>query len=432
MIILQILSLLIIAYGLRRKAGYLLLPTLIGVLWLLWFLPQLSELIQDSSVPASGLNRLIVMMALSLMAFWIGWYTTSRRVAPRPPADLSRLLPGAVLLTILSVAINVLLNRYRAEMAGVQQWSGPITIISFFAQIRDIALPLTLLLFLGQRSRLAALLLLANLMITLPIAFTLLRRSEILGLGAGVLAAFWFARRWQVSLLILAPTTAAFTVVAYVIGPLRGASRAMEELYGERPFILDPKLWQSIDFRAAGEHSLSKAHDLRNAVYLIDYCADEVAYKFGATIWNGLVKLYIPGQIFGYDFKRSLYFDRNTAYESIFDIYGYKNPIGTTSTGFGSAFSDFGYLGALYFVFMAVALKRMFAHAVAGDIWAQVSYICFLPLVLISMTHGHIRFFISAPYLLVVIWMLRKFANYRFHTHNRSVSPPVLKGQGQP
>ena len=413
MIVIILIAVLMVAQGLRSKAGYLHVPTLVAILFITWFVPQLLELGSDDTVPASGYTRLVIMAGGSLIAFWIGWYSTAATVSAYPSTDLRRLLPAAIGITLLSIGVNLLLNAYRPQMNGIQQWTGPITILAFFAQVRDIALALSLILFLRHRNRLTFVILLANLLVSIPIAFSLLRRAEIAGFGVSIICAFWFTRRQRLSLPILVMGILAFAVVVYTIGPLRGAARAIELTTGARPYLFDPSLWKNIDIAVVAKGSASKAVDLRNALYLIDYYADSFSYKLGGRIWNGFVQLYIPGQIVGQGFKDALFFERASAYQDIQAIYNFRYVDGTTPTGLGAAFSDFGYLGVGYFFIMAKIMKRIFDRAEAGSIWSQISYMCFLPLVLLSMTHGHEKFFVSIPFLICVIWIVRTFAKYR-------------------
>ena len=420
MILVIVFAGLMLAHGMRREAGYLQFPAMAALLCLLWFTPQLASLWNDPTLPVSGQNRLISMMLLCLAAIWLGWYAIPTLTTPKPAPELSRLVPVAAALTVLSVLVNLLLNRYRAEITGNQQWSGPITIIAFFAQIRDIALPLSLILFLQFRTKVTTALLLINLSVTMPIAFTLLRRSEMVGLGAAILCGYWFARRIKISMIVLSPALLLLVLIVYVIGPLRGAAAAIEIATGDRPSILNPAVWAQINLEAAITKSVSLAHDLRNALYVIDYNAETLSFQLGANVWNGFVSLYVPGQIFGYGFKNALYFERGSHFEKIFEIYNFRYSDGTTSTGFGSAFADFGYLGAAYFFAMSAALRRMFLRAEAGMLWSQVAYMCFLPLALVSLTHGHERFFVTAPFVVIVIVVFRRLARYRFVFSARS------------
>lgn len=421
MIILILLCLAILAHGLRMKAGYLRLPSLAALLCLLWFIPQLAGLANDISVPVSGYNRLTLMMSLCLISVWLGWHQRSRTFVAPPPTDFTKWVLPTLALTVISVAINLLLARYRAEWTGGQQWSGPITIVAFFAQVREVALVVSLLLFLNLRNRRTLLLLCANLAITLPIAMVLLRRSEMIGLLAALLCAFWFARRKTISLPVLSLVGVGLVIVVYVIGPLRGASAALEAANGSRPFLFDPELWRSIDIQATIALNLERAHDVRNALYVIDYTAESWNYNFGLSLWNGFVRLYIPGQILGAEFKQSLFFEQaRSIFENIHTIYDFDYAGGTTSTGFGSAFSDFGYFGAAYFFVMGYVLKVMFTRGQLGYAWAQVAYMCFLPKVLVSLTHGHDKFFVSIPFLAVVILSLRAATLYRYRLGGNS------------
>jgi len=271
MILLILLCTAVILFGTRRQAGYLKLPVLVAVLYLLWFLPQIASLSNDISVPGSGYNRLILMMSVCLVALWLGWHQKARAVPMPPPIDFNKMVLPTLALTIASVGINLLLARYRAEWSGGQQWSGPITIVAFFAQIREVALVVSLLLFLQLRDRRSFVLLAANLAITLPIAMVFLRRSEMIGLIAALICAYWFARRKTISPPILAVFGVGLVIVVYVIGPLRGVSLYIEQTTGERPLLIDPVLWSNIDIEATIARNLEKAHDVRNALYVIDY-----------------------------------------------------------------------------------------------------------------------------------------------------------------
>lgn len=415
MSILIALCVLILAHSRARAPGFLQLPALIAVLYLAWFIPQLFSLSQDFSVPATGYNRLVAMMMLCLMATWLGWNLRTSEKQTTIEADYSKLILPAILLTLLSVGVNLLLTRYRADYIGVQQWSGAITIIAFFAQIRDVALAVSLLLFLQHRNRLTFVIMATNLLVTLPVAFVLLRRTEMIGLLTAVMWAYWFARRKSVSLAILIPIGVALTVVVYAIGPLRHASSQFELATGERLAIFDPTIWSHIDIGAAIAQSANLAFDLRNALFLIDYAAESGYFNFGASLWNSFVKLYIPAQLLGAEFKASLQFSLGPdAYESISNIYNFDYRTGTTSTGFGSTFRDFGFLGPLYFFIMGYIMKIMFIYGKAGYFWAQVAYVCFIPQVLLSFTHGHGRFFVAIPFLASVILCLRAASQYHY------------------
>lgn len=415
MIILFLLCITVLAYGLRTQAGYLKVPTLVAILYLAWFLPQLSAVSSDATVPSSGYHRLVVMMALSLIAFWLGWYWKSDRVRPAAELDVTWIIPPALVLTLFSVAINLLLARYRSEWSGGQQWSGPITIVAFFSQTRDVALVLSLLLVLKRRTPLTIVLFAVNLSVSLPIAFTLLRRAEMIGLGAAILCAYWFVQRRTFSMSILVPAAIALGVTVYVIGPLRGMAIYMEMTTGTRPSLLNPVLWGNVDLKAALDKTIQTAPDIRNALYVIDHTAQNLSFQLGAVTWDGFIQQYVPGQIFGHDFKSSLYLSSGRSiYGEISTEYNFTYGTGTTSTGFGSAFKDFGFLGALYFFMIARAMKYLYNRGMAGQFWAQLAYACFLPLVLLSLTHGHEKLFNLIPYFVAVILVLRAASRRRW------------------
>jgi hypothetical protein len=183
---------------------------------------------------------------------------------------------------------------------------------------------------------------------------------------------------------------------------------------GQQVSLLSPDLWSKIDVGQTLTSSVAKAPDFANALYIIDYRQKTLDLSWGSTVWNGLVFQYVPGQILGDAFKRSLTIgDRGDIFAQIGRLYSFDYQVGTTATGFGSAFSDFWFFGAFYFFIMAAILKRFHIHATRGDLWSQILYLSLLPTALVALTHGHERFFVLIPFIYVVVLLLKRMAGYR-------------------
>ena len=414
MIVVVVLCIVILVRFQRAQAEYLNAPSLFSAVVLIWFAPQLWVLENDFGIPTEAYDRLIAMIVLCLLAFWAGWEFRLPVRGRTIDADLSKVFTPLVVLTCISIAINLLLSRYRAEWTGGQQWSGPITIVAFFSQTRDAALALSLLLALRRPTKINIALATVNMAVSLPLAFVLLRRSEMLGIVVSLLSAFYFGRGRLFSLAFLVPIGIAFAFVFFIIGPLRGASQAIAVATDQQPTLFDPRIWSRIDISDAFITNVGKAPDLRNALYLIDYMANSWSYALGGVTWNALIKLYVPAQLLGSEFKNSLYVgDGQNIFDRLSDIYGYAYGVGTTSTGFGSTFCDFGYLGALYFFAMSCLMKGVFVRALGGSLWHQAMYTTFLPQVMLSLTHNHGLFFATIPFFWSIILAVRLLSRGR-------------------
>jgi hypothetical protein len=417
-ILTALLSIWILSRYLPLRGGYVTFPAIFAGLYLVWVIPQVHSLEDSPLVPEGGHAALVVMALLCLAAAWAGWsLTKDRRPNPTPEAtifDPRALVLPTVLVTVASVAINALLNAMRPEMTDVSQWSGPITIVAFFAQIRNVALVLSLLLLFQYRTKTTIALALINLATTLPVAFVLMRRAEMIEVAIALVGAYWFARRKSFSLTLLAVAVVGLTVTVYSIGALRGAAQRIELTTGQQVSLFSPDLWSKVDVGETLARGVERAPDFLNAVHVIEYRQRTLDLVWGATLWNGIVQQYVPGQIVGHELKDSLMVgSRGDIYDTLGNLYSYDYQVGTTSTGFGSAFSDFWYFGALWFLVIAVILKRLFLRASEGDPWFQILYLSMLPSALLSLTHGHERFFIVVPLLAATVLVLRRIGNRR-------------------
>nr|WP_319250262.1 hypothetical protein [uncultured Celeribacter sp.] len=424
MTILSICTFLVLLHGLSKPDGIIRLPTLVALLYAAWFIPQLysMSILSVGSVP--GMDLLILMATFSLMASWFGWYGGFRQSAKGfSDFEFPKSVFPTVLLTLVSVIINMVLYSYRESLSDVSQWSGPATIVAFFAQIRDVVLALSLLLAFKCPKRITIILLLVNLCVSLPVALTYLRRADIIAIGAMLLCGAWFGKGIRLRFTLLLPALCAIAIVVYVVGPLRGESARIMEETGQRVSLFNPQLWARVDVSSEVEASLELSPDVMNAAYILKYRTDTLSFQYGAVLWNAFVELYIPGQLVGYELKRSLQLSSAiNYYDDIRSLYGYARRNGTTATGFGSAYSDFWFLGCLYFFVMSYLMKSLFIRASNANIWAQTSYMVLLGPALIAFTHGHQRFFLSALFLVTTIMCLRYLSRFKYPIFRRTLS----------
>ncbi|KLI63714.1 hypothetical protein [Aurantiacibacter marinus] len=412
--ILFIVALFIGLRGLLEPAGYLRAPTLMALVFLMWFAPQLLLLARDPIVPRDAIVGLGFMATLCLLLATAGWYAAvarqrnralAHRTPPPPKFSAMQLLPAVIALTVFSLGSNIVLEQMRPQYAGVSQWSGPITIVAFFAQMRIPALAASLLLVLRERNAFTMILAGINLLICVQVAFVFLRRSEMIDVFVTVAAVLWFARRIRIPLPAVITGMMLFAVVVFSMAPLRQAQEKIIAETGQTVSIINPQLWVRVDVGATLRRNAEIAHDVRNAAYLVQYMNDTDDYTYGGALWNRLVNQYIPGQLVGRELKKNLMAGTdpiNTEY--LANQYNFFFKTGTTPTGPGAAYRDLGYFGAFYFFLMTYILGVLYWKAMNRGFFWQVAYVSLLPYSLTAITHGHDLLFVNLPIYAAVIW----------------------------
>jgi hypothetical protein len=408
-----------IVVSLRQSGGCLRYPFLFGTLYLAWIAPQLAGLGADGATPPGGLFWLVVMVVLGLGASLIGWRLgmgqERRRLAPALPlagayADLASLFWPVAALTGFMVLLHVLIGLQPLADRQQSNWSGPLTIIAFFLGLSGLSLYLSLLLALRLRNGGALVLAGVNLLLIGTSAFVAVRRGVIVDFGIAAAGALWFGARRKVPVPLLAAAALGMIVVTYAIGPLRTAANEIAERTGSSIGLLSPEVWQRIDFTAEITSASREAVDLANAAHLIDYTNRWGEFTWGRQSWDAFIFQWVPAQIVGAELKSALMFRQGPANEQIDINYGYARTGGTTTTGFGFAYQEFGPFGCLYFLLIGLVMGRLWARADAGDAWAQGLYVSFAGGALLTVTHHAMWLIMQMPLFLLAVFLLKRAA----------------------
>ncbi len=430
MILLLLLILAVLGVSIRKPGGIVAFPTVFSALLLVWLMPQLFAVRLNSPYMQVMSTPFVIMAGLCLIAAFAGWVLARpyQFDAVRARFDLSRypaIVPVAIGLTLVSAVLAVLLEGAQAEMDGIQQWTGRATIIAFLAQLRIVPFGLALLLFLKRRDALTTSLLLANAAIILPVALLYMRRSEMVDVAIVSLGVYWFARRRSPRLIVVLAMLVPIFAVNFAIGELRTNARTIYETTGDRPWIINPTLWTKFDVGRVLQQNVESAVDVLNGVYAVAYGARTFDISWGARTWNSMVFQFVPAQIFGPEVKNSLMIgDRGSAASAVESLFGHHYRTGTTSTGIGSAFLEFHYLGCLIFALIGYVMGRIYRAANSGAVWPQLIYLVLLPVTLLSMTHGHEAFFTNIPLFAAVTALSSWASKRRFEGAHRSPGAP--------
>jgi hypothetical protein len=129
--------------------------------------------------------------------------------------------------------------------------------------------------------------------------------------------------------------------------------------------------------------------ELRNAAAVIEATRKEGDYELGSFYWDHLVFRFVPAQILGPDFKRSLMIrPEGRLQETAMTKTGFELSIGSTITGMGDTFQQFGWFGCLFFVLLAALFRSLWdASQQPGALFAQLLYMTTCTTAMRAVTH---------------------------------------------
>ncbi len=153
--------------------------------------------------------------------------------------------------------------------------------------------------------------------------------------------------------------------------------------------------------------------ELKNAAALIAATQATGDYEFGEGYWNRVVFRFVPAQLLGKDFKDSLMIGgRQRDYgDFVADILGFELPVGSTVTGIGDSFNQFGYFGCLFFGALGYLFKTLWAAAnQPNGIVAQILYTQVATSAMRAVTHQTVDFLPGFIYGTIFIWLIALYA----------------------
>ncbi len=352
-----------LATGLVRREAMYQFPFLAGVMTFGFILPQLPALVNDQFLPEGAYAKTMVMGILSLAMLALGWRLGARQ--PIRMFDVSfserRLLWVAVGLSAFGGTFYFLLSRLPGDISIGTQMMGMPVVYLFFAQLMPYGLGIALLCFARRPSWLAAIIILVDLVFYLDRILVTGKRAETIQLLLMFMLAFWFYRRMVVPRVLMYAGILVGTFLMTSMGDYRQVTRAASG------FVLDQIL--EIDYTANFYETLERGGpEMRNAVERMDEIDHELQFDYGKFHWNRIVFTFVPAQLVGARFKDALYLSTPSPSRNY-------NPLsGTTETGLIDAFSSFWYFGALKFLLLAWAIRRLWETAMNGQMIGQLLY----------------------------------------------------------
>jgi oligosaccharide repeat unit polymerase len=385
---------LILVAGFMRPNGYMQLPCLTAAVFLGWVVPQLWGL--RSSHPDiydSYLATLHIFCLACLLATVWGWRagvkSARKAVAPRQSVSDSTLVKICIALTAVAVLMSAAIGSSALEERASATWSGPLTIMYFFSNLKVISLFLSIYLTLKMRRPTVWVLLAVNLFLYAPVVFLAFRRRGMLELFTCVILAFWFARRTIFPRVLIVAAMPIGILIVFAVGELRQLSLGED---GSRTWVAVSDLAKVNYLETTPFTNNLQTPELNNALNIVRFSGEYGVHTFGATSWNRIVFQWVPGQIVGAGTKQALMLNTNVP-EHIAEIYNEDVRLGSTPTAMGEAYLEFWFFGAIFFYATAFMMGRWWRQSHQGDQIAMMLYASGLAVAVLMPTAYAIYFF---------------------------------------
>lgn len=375
-------------------------PYFIGAIFCIFILPQ-SIIIsnQPHLVPNGSLTPLFAMCFLCLAMSVVGY-----NIAPKinivqnldKEINLSKLFTVGVVYTILGFLFLFLIYRRLSELKQVStQWSGILTIYFQLFQIINIGFPILLYLaLLKPNFRNIFFASVAALPFLYLIFFS--GRREVTAFFVLTIALSLF---YRFSFSPPRIAVIAVIVLTLLIIPATGDYRALSKRVGPVQALSSLDLKQSF----INYYNNGKYLELEVAGHLIDTYSFDGNYRYGGGYWDQIVFRYVPAQILGPKFKKSLMFHESTGRMEFRN--GYKLHPGLTITGMGDAYMQFGLLGCFFFFFLGGFFRSLWTASISADNpLVQILYMVCIVQALLSVTHQTTNFIPGIIFSFICLW----------------------------
>lgn len=378
----------IVGWSIVRLERIYQFPFFMVSTFLSFILPQAIAIVDNPGIAVTdtALERMLIYSCLCVAMCWLGYQFSpneNRLNSLNIEIDEHKLFKAGLILLIIGLGCSFALSRITIQTGANGNWTGPATILAFFGGVLNIALPLFLLRTLKKPSFI-------NIVLTAITAFPILQAIILAGRRQPTVAflitiglCLFIGKRYippRFALVVLIPIAA---YIIPVLGQLRG--RFWELVFAGNWDAIQSSSQEGLEGVIEGQ-----ILELRNATLFMDYATQLDQYGYGRQLWDGFIFQYVPGQLVGWEFKQSLQF--NNSYDLV-GVYGYQISSGTTLTGIGDSFMDFGFFGCLFFALMAYLYKTLWISTVQEkSIISTLLYISLIDSAMVGVTHGIARF----------------------------------------
>lgn len=403
-ILLCIFAVVITVWGIASGDGVFEMPVLISTFIIAWLIPQGIAAETQSFGVSSADEKFWSYVLLCFLSLTAAFYFAKNprgkaRVAARvvrgddETYDYQKLLVVTVLLLAVGIFGQIMVERLAPEQE-TGEWTGIISAYYMLIDLRTFVICLAVLLYARTRRTSFLILALVGLAISVPGLLSSVKRGMIFETLVASVGAYMFAKRIIPPRVAVIAFVLAGTLLLHQVGLLR---QAYAEGRSVASVISSGEFFDSFEY-----FELDKAHEVLQAKSDFIYVDRNDSYTLGADYWNQVSHQYVPGFLFGSDFKQSLKFPtvRELAREGEGGLY---SSIGATRTGFSDSYESFWFFGALVFLLMGYVSGVLYRKARAGNLQAQFFYLTFIGPYLVAISHSTSAMVAAMPFILMVM-----------------------------
>ena len=362
-------------------------PFFMAFAFAVFILPQAFSLIRfPGAVEDSSVDAVLLMSLLCMAACFVGYRWTAGSIMMRwatHSVDLRRLFHVGVLFIAVGYAMSRALSVVDVQYSEAGGMTGTATIVLFFGQL---AYPGFAIVFFCALRRPSFTTIAASIFGLIPLLLSAAygRREGTAMLVLTVAMALFYERRMQPSRLA-------------IVGLLVFSMLAIPATYRYRGYANDNN-WagvRDIDLVEEFKHFVFEESilELRNGAAIIESTRKTGNYELGAAYWNHMVFRFVPAQLTAVGFKQSLMLNSFDVTKHSGSEMGIPFSIGSTITGMGDTFLQFGWSGCLFFAFMGGIFKGMWKASLSNDaLFARLLYALSITSGMRAVTHWTLDF----------------------------------------
>ncbi len=352
--------------------------------FLVFIVPQAISLIRFPGVASEEIvTNVILMSCLCFGACWLGYQRPAVRSWQQKlttPINLNRLFHGGLVFIAVSYYFNHLISGMTDEQTGGDQWTGTVTIYAFFAGLIYPAFAICLITALRTKGMLAWV---ATMMAAIPPLEDAVFYGRREGAAHFLMTCgltLYFERGFKPPRFVVG----AFILAAMLFIPVTSQYRSLAH-EGDWQEIWKLEMVGNFESYVNQE---SPILELRNASFVIEGAKID-GYHHGESYWDEMVFRFVPAQLLGKSFKESIMFRPHENKFAGVEKLGYYFPGGTTPTGIGDSFQEFGWFGCIFFAVFGLFFKTLWKIAADKDsIIVRIFYIQVVTTAMLTVTHG--------------------------------------------
>lgn len=396
----------------RKPARIFEYPQFMATVFAVFILPQAVSLTRFPGTTPAGAIETVLLMCVLCLGMCLAGYLVRPSKSALPyltlPVNAPRLFIGGLVFVACGYFFDHLISLMTEEETGGSMWSGVVTIYAFFEGLIYPGFAICLITAL-QNPRQPFPWIATAIAAYLPIEITIFagRREATTQFVLTIFLTIFYTRRWVPPRLVIV----AGIVFATLAIPATGTYRTIVSL-GAWNYLPQFDLVENFTTFVNSE---SSTLELRNGAMLIESTRRGGSYEYGSAYWDQMVFRFMPAQIIGARAKQALMFhtlEERTAEEEMAQHLGFQVDTGSTMTGMGDVFRQFGFAGCVFFALVAVLFRNLYSASLKpGSTFAQLLYISIATTSMRAITHQTVDFLPGLTYNAVFLGLLTLFAH---------------------